>query len=119
MRRSISLFGVSSWSFLLRRSADFSVPAGNRIFIIPCRRWRILDAHALPPPVKPAKSRQIVANATADRVRLIRQDQRTAGMARLRRLLISTEQDHTAVLDALGLAVGGGEEPRGALLLVR
>jgi len=40
-------------------------------------------------------------------------------MARLMRLLISTKQDHTAVLDAHGPAVGGGEESRGALLLVR
>jgi hypothetical protein len=32
----------------------------------PCRRWRLLDPHALPPPVKPGKSRQIVASETAD-----------------------------------------------------
>src|SRR5215510_5588950 len=66
MRHSISLLGVSSWSFLLHRSADFSVPAGNRIFIFPCRRSRLLDTHALPPPAKPGKSRQIVASRTAD-----------------------------------------------------
>ena len=32
----------------------------------PCRRWRLLDPHALPPPVKSGKSRQIVASRTAD-----------------------------------------------------
>jgi len=32
----------------------------------PFRRWRLLDPHALPLPVKPGKSRQIVARQTAD-----------------------------------------------------
>src|SRR5215475_4415003 len=32
----------------------------------PCRRWPLVDPHALPPPVKPGKSHQIVANETAD-----------------------------------------------------
>ena len=31
----------------------------------PCRRWRLLDPHVLPLPVKPGKSRQIVANERA------------------------------------------------------
>ena len=44
----------------------FLYPPEIGFFILPCRRWRILDAHALPPPVKPAKSRQIVANDTAE-----------------------------------------------------
>ena len=32
----------------------------------PCWRWRLLDPNALPLPVKPGKSRQIVASRTAD-----------------------------------------------------
>ena len=32
----------------------------------PCRRWRLLDPHVLPLPVKPGKSRQIVASEPAD-----------------------------------------------------
>ena len=44
---------------------DFLSP-GSRIFILPCRRWRLLDPHALPPIVKPGKSRQIVASEPAD-----------------------------------------------------
>jgi hypothetical protein len=32
----------------------------------PCRRWRLLDPHSLPPPAKPGKSRQILASETAD-----------------------------------------------------
>jgi len=32
----------------------------------PCRRWRLPEPHALPLPVKPGKSRQIVASETAD-----------------------------------------------------
>ena len=56
--------------FLLRRScASIFCTPGNRIFILPCRRSRLLDAHALPPPVKPGKSRQIVANETAEDLR--------------------------------------------------
>jgi hypothetical protein len=44
----------------------FSASAGNRLFIHSFRseRWRLLDPHALPPPVKPGKSRQIVASET-------------------------------------------------------
>ena len=37
---------------------------GSPFFL--CRRWRLLDPHALPPPVKLGKSRQIVASETAD-----------------------------------------------------
>ena len=37
---------------------------GSQFF--PCRRWRLLDPRALPLPVKPGKSRQIVASETAD-----------------------------------------------------
>jgi|SRR5262245_7901745 len=31
-----------------------------------CPRWLLVDAHALPEPIKPCKSRKIVANETAD-----------------------------------------------------
>jgi hypothetical protein len=55
--------GLSFWVAVVPR---FSVSAGNRISILSLPALRLLDPHALPPPIKPGKSRQIVASQTTD-----------------------------------------------------
>src|SRR5262249_1883413 len=66
--------------------------AGRTISLVSQTSLLYLFPHVTSTPVKPGKSRQIFGNATTDRVRLIRQDQPTAGMGSVEGLWISTEQ---------------------------
>jgi hypothetical protein len=50
-----------------------------------CPHWPPVEPHALLVPVKPGKSREIVANETAILVRRSRQDQRAAGISQAMR----------------------------------
>jgi hypothetical protein len=69
----------SAWQLCL----EFPKPPEIGSSFFPCRRWRLLDPQALSPPVKPGKSRQIVASETAD---LGASDQaRTSQMSRMLR----------------------------------
>ena len=65
----MSLIGVSSCVFsfcvaVFCLDSPYPPEIGCPFFL--CRRWRLLDPHALPLPVKPGNLRQIVASQTAD-----------------------------------------------------